>query len=119
MVDYRGCLIPHLSTEPHIPVMAVSSVVSASTMAVGITDNENFATILDHHIKVDMTSPVQTARVTTLQCKFAIDSDMLAQRWGIPLHKVKMTDHHTTQCGLMNIVNPPLARCFCTNECML
>ncbi len=67
MVDYRGHLIAKLSTHPLSLDMAVSSVVSASYMAVDITYNENFATVLDHHVKVHMTTAVQTAHLTTLQ----------------------------------------------------
>ena len=96
MVDYRGCLITKLTVDPHSPDMAVNSVVSASYMAVDITDNENFATVLDHHVKVDMTTAVQTAHLTTLQWKLAIDSNTLAQHWGIPLHKAKRTVQCTT-----------------------
>ncbi len=66
MVDYRGCLITKLSTDSHSPDMAVSSVVSASYTAVDITENENFAAVLDHHVKVDMTTAMQTAHLTTL-----------------------------------------------------
>ncbi len=61
MVDYRGCLIAKSSLDPHSPDMADSSVISASYTAVDITDNENFAAVLDHHVKVDMTTVVQTA----------------------------------------------------------
>ncbi len=78
MVDYRGCFIAKLTTDPHSPDMTVNSVVSASYTTVDITDVKNFAAVLDHHIKVDMTTTVQTARLTTSQQKLAIDSDMLA-----------------------------------------
>ncbi len=54
MVDYKGCLIAKLSTDPCSPGMVVSSVVSASYLAIDNTDNENFAAVLDHHVKVDM-----------------------------------------------------------------
>ncbi len=53
MVDYRGRLIAKLSMDPHSPDMAVSSVVSASYKAIDV--------------KADMTTAVQTARLTTLQ----------------------------------------------------
>ncbi len=96
MVDYRGHLIACLSTEPHSPVMAVSSVVSISYTAIDITDNENFAAVLDHHVKVDMTTAVQTAHLTTSQRKLTVDSNMLTWRWGIPLHKAKRTVQCTT-----------------------
>ncbi len=66
MVDYRGSLVACLSTDPHSPVMAVSSVLSAFYTAVNITNNENFAAVLDYHVKVDMATAVQTARLTTL-----------------------------------------------------
>ncbi len=78
MVDYKGCLIAKLSTDPHSPDMAVGSAFSASYMAVDITDDENFAKLLDHHVKVDMTTAVQIACLTTLQQKLTIDSNMLA-----------------------------------------
>ncbi len=65
MVDYRGCLIAKSPTYPQSPNMTVSLVVSTSYTAVDITDNENFAAILEHHIKVDMTTVVQTACLTT------------------------------------------------------
>ncbi len=91
MVDYRGRLIAKLSTDPSSPDMAVSSVVSASYTAVDITDDENFAAVLDHHVKVDMTTAVQTAGLTTSQRKLTVDSDTLARRWGIPSHKAKRT----------------------------
>ncbi len=55
MINYKGRLIGKFSTDPHGPDMTVNSVVSAFYMAVDITDNKNFATALDHHIKVDMT----------------------------------------------------------------
>ncbi len=41
MVDYRGHLIDKLSTDTCNPDMVMSSVVSASYLAVGIIDNEN------------------------------------------------------------------------------
>ncbi len=85
MVDYRGCLVAPLSMDLHSPDMVVSSVVSASYTAIDITDDENFAAVLDHHVKVDMTTAVQTAHLTILQWKLTIDSKMLAQHWGIPL----------------------------------
>ncbi len=110
MVDYSGHMITKLSTDPHSPDMVVSSVVSALHMAVDITDDENFATVLDYHVKVDMTTEVQTAHLTTLQEKLDIDSNTLAWRWGIPLHKAKRTVQHTTQHGVRNIANPT----FCT-----
>ncbi len=50
MVDYRGHLIAQLSMEPHSPDMVVSFVVSSSYMVIDITDNKNFAAILDHHV---------------------------------------------------------------------
>ncbi len=109
MVDYRGRLIAKLSIDPHSPDVAVDSVVSASYMAVDITDDKNFAAVLDHHVKVDMTTAVQTACLTTLQQKLEVVSDMLAWRWGIPSHKVKRTAQHTTQCSVRNIANPALA----------
>ncbi len=65
------------------------SVVSAAYMAVDITDNDNFAAVLDHQVNVKMTTAVQTAHLTTSQWKFALDSDTHAQHWGIPLHKAK------------------------------
>ncbi len=99
--------------------MAVSSVVSVSYTAVDITNNANFAAVLDHHVKVDMTTAKQTACLTTLQCKLAVASDTLAQCWGIPLHKAKRTVQHTTQRGVRNIANPTLAQRFRTNDCML
>ncbi len=58
--------------------MAMSSVVSTTNTAIDITDDENFATVLDHHVKVGVTTAVQTARLTTSQWKLAVDSDMLA-----------------------------------------
>ncbi len=73
MVNYRGRLIAKISTDPHSPDMAVSSVVSASYIAVDITDYENFATVLDHHVKVDIMTAVQTACLTTLQQKLVVD----------------------------------------------
>ncbi len=72
MIDYRGCLITKLSTDPHSPDIAVSSVVSASYTAIDITKDENFASVLDHHIKDDMTTAVQTAHLVTLQQKLVI-----------------------------------------------
>ncbi len=78
MVDFMGCLIAKLSMDSHSPDMAYSSVVSASCTAIEITDDENFATVLDHHVKVDMSTAVQTACLTTSQWKLAIDSDILA-----------------------------------------
>ncbi len=61
----------------HSPDMAVSSVVSASYTTIDITDNENFASVLDQHVKVDMTTIVKTALLTTSQWKLAIDSNHL------------------------------------------
>ncbi len=63
MVDYKDCLIVKLSTDPHIPDMVVSSVVSASYIALDITENENFTAVLDDHVKVNMTTAVKTARL--------------------------------------------------------
>ncbi len=80
--------------------MAVSSVISESYMAIDIIDNENFTAVLDHHIKVDMTTTVQTACLTTSQQKFAVDSNMLDRHWGIPLHKAQRKIQYTTQHGL-------------------
>ncbi len=119
MVDYRGCLITKLSTDLHSPDMAVNSVVSVSYMAIDITDHENFATVLDHHVKVDMMTAVQTACLTTSQPKLAIDSNTPALHWGIPLHKTKRTVQCTSQRGVQNIAKPTLACRFCTNNCML
>ncbi len=96
MVDSRGRLIAKLSMDPHSPDMAVSSVVSASYKAIDV--------------KADMTTAVQTARLTTSQRKLAVDSDTLARRWGIPSHKAKRTVQHTTQCGVRNIANPTLVQ---------
>ncbi len=76
MIDYRGRLIAKLSTDPSSPDMG--SVVLASSMTVDITDNENFAVALDYHVKVDMFTVVDTARLTMLQLKLAVDSDTLA-----------------------------------------
>ncbi len=75
--------------EPHSSDMVVSSAISASYMAVDITDDENFAAVLDYHVKVDMMTAVQTAHLATLQWKLAFDSSMLALHQGIPLHKAK------------------------------
>ncbi len=61
--------------------MAVSSVVLASYMAVDITNDENFTAVLDHHVKVDMTTAVQTAHLITSQQKLAVDSNTLAWYW--------------------------------------
>ncbi len=52
MVDYRGSLITKLSTDPHSPDMTVSSVVSASNMAIDITDIENLAAVLHHQVRL-------------------------------------------------------------------
>ncbi len=52
--------------------MTASSVVSASYTAVDITDDENFATVLDYHFKVDMNKAVQTTHLTTSQWKLVI-----------------------------------------------
>ncbi len=119
MVNCRRYLIAKLSNDPHSPDMAGSSVVAASYMAIGITDNENFVAVLDHHVKVDMTTAVQTAHLTTLQQKLAVDSDTLAWCWGIPLHKAKRTVQCTTQRGVRNILNLTLVHQFCTNNHML
>ncbi len=59
--------------------MVVSSVVFASYAAIDITDNENFAAVLDNHVKVDTMTAVQTACLTTSQRKLIIDSNTLAQ----------------------------------------
>ncbi len=106
MVNYRGRLIAKLTLDPHSPDMAVSSVVSASYTAVDITDNENFAAVLDHHVKVDTTTAVQTARLTTSQWKLAVDSE-LAWRWGIPPHKAKRTVQRTTRRGVRTLQIQP------------
>ncbi len=89
MVDYRGSSIDKFSTDPHIPDMTVSSVVSASYTVVDITDNENCATVIDHHIKINMMAAVQTAHLTTMQWNLDVAPDMLAQHWSIPLQKAK------------------------------
>ncbi len=34
--------------------MTENSVISSAYMAIDITDNDNFATVLDQHVKVDM-----------------------------------------------------------------
>ncbi len=60
IVDYRGRSIAKLSMDPHSPDMAVISVVSASYTAIDITNVENFAAVLDHHVKIDMMTAVQT-----------------------------------------------------------
>ncbi len=78
MVDSREHLIAWLPMDQHSPDMAVSSFVFASYTTINITDNENFASVLDHHVKVDMTTAVQTAHLSTLQLNLAIDSDTLA-----------------------------------------
>ncbi len=119
MVNYRGCLITKLSMDTHHPDMAVSSVVSASYMSVDITDNKTFATVLEHHVKVDMTTAVQTACLTTTQQTLSVDSDMLACYWSIPLDKDVQTVECTTQHGVRIIANPTLVLRFCTNTCML
>ncbi len=110
MVDYRGRLIAKLSMEPHSPDTVVGSVVSASYTAVDITNDENFSAVLDHHVKVNMITTVQTARLTTFQQKLIVDSNTLAWRWGIPSHKAKRTVQCTPQCGVRNLANPMLAR---------
>ncbi len=117
-VDYKEWLIAWFSTDPDSTDMAVSSVVSTSYTTVDITDNENFAAVLSHHVKVDMTTTVQTACLTTLQWKLTVDSNTLAQHWGILLHKAKRIVQHTTQCGVWNITNPTLVCKFCTNDCI-
>ncbi len=66
-----------------------------------------------------MTTAVQTARLTTLQRNLAIDSNTLAQHWGIPSHKAKRTVQPTTQRGVRNVANLTLAQRFCTNDHML
>ncbi len=66
-------------------------------MAIDITEDESFSTVLDHHVQVDMTTTVQTAHLTTTQQKLAIDSDTLARRWEIPLNKAKRTVQRNTQ----------------------
>ncbi len=58
--------------------MVVSSVVSTSYLAVDITDNLNFVAVLDHHVKVYITTTVQTACLTNMQQMLAVDSDILA-----------------------------------------
>ena len=62
MVDYRGRLVAKLSIDPHSPDMTVGSIVSASYTAVDITDDQNFAAVLDHHVKIDLVTAVQKAR---------------------------------------------------------
>lgn len=119
MVDYRGHLVVTLSTDPHSPDMTVSSIFSASYMVFDITDNNNFAAVLDQHVMVDVTTAIQTAWLSTLQQKLAVDSNMLIQRWGIPLHKAKQTVQCTTQHCMRNIANLTLVHRFCTNDCML
>ncbi len=81
-------------------------------MAVDITDDENFAAVLDHHIKIDMTTTVQTALLTTIQLKLAVDFNTLAWCWDIPLHKAKKTVQCTTQHFVGNIANPTLVCTF-------
>ncbi len=66
-----------------------------------------------------MTTTVQTAHPTTMQCELVVDSDMLAWHWGNPLHKAKRTFQCTTQYGVRNIANPTLVHKFCTNDCIL
>ncbi len=112
MIDYRGCLIAKLSTYPHSPDITVSSVVLASYKGIYIIDDENFAAVLDHHVKVDMTMVVQTAHLTTTQGKLAIDSNMLAWHWGIPLHKAKRTVQCTTQLGEEYCKSDPAVQIF-------
>ncbi len=119
MVDYKGHLIAKLSTDSQRPDMVMSSVVSVSYLVINITNDENFAAVLDHHVKVDMTTTVQSAHLTMLQQKLAVDSDTLARHWGIPSHKAKRTVQHTTQSGVRNIANPTLVHRFRTNDCML
>ncbi len=40
-------------------------------------ENKNFTAVLDHRVKVDMPSAVQTVHLTTLQWKLIVDSDTL------------------------------------------
>ncbi len=62
---------------------------------------------------------MQAACLMTLQQKLAVDSNMLAQCWGIPLHKAKQPVQRTTQHGVRNTANPTLLHQFCTNDCIL
>ncbi len=110
MVNNRDFLIAKFSTHLHSPDVTVSSVVSASYTAVDITNDENFSAVLDHHVKVNMITTVQTARLTIFQQKLIVDSNSLAWRWGIPSHKAKRTVQCTPQCGVRNLANPMLAR---------
>ncbi len=99
--------------------MVVSSAVSASYLAVDITDDEHFATVIDHHVKVDMTTAVQTAHLTTTNGSLLFIQSCLPNAGVFPSIRISKTVQKTTGCGVRNIANPTLSQSFLTNNCML
>ncbi len=109
MVDHRVHIIAKCFTDPQGSDMIASLVVSTAYRAINITDNYSFAAVWDQHVKVDMTTMVQTASLMTTQWKLTNDSDTLAWCCSILLHKAKMMLQHTTKWGVRNIANLTLA----------
>ncbi len=86
--------------SPHSPVMTMISVISAAYMAINISQITAILLMLWTNMLQLTWRLLQKACITTTQCKLALDSNMLAQPLGNPLHKAKRMVQWTTDSGM-------------------
>lgn len=122
MLDYRGHLLSRAT--PARGQLVINSVESLAYDAVDVTDDDNFATILDANVNVSIAqvesmrlpeAERNIGRVSSSQ-KASIDYMDLAERWCISPEKAKQTVQRTTQRGIRTTLHPSLSRRFRTND---
>ena len=109
MIDHRGEFVPRVADDA--PKMVINSLSSFTPLA-DITDNDNFASVLQSKVNVSATS----SGVIHSSQKKPVDAPTLARRWMIPEARAKQTVRRTTQRGVRDLVNPTLSRRYPTND---
>ena len=86
-----------------------------------LNNDYNISHVIESHVNVSISKVTSNSNAGTIKSKSGrpVDHLMLANRWNIPVNRVKQTVTKTTQRGVRTCLTPSLSRRFPTNDRML
>ena len=109
LVDVYGKLV---TARPSSPKTVINELVSLVTPLADVTDDDNFAHMLESNVQVSSISKVERTAGGKLQShqQKPIEPETLARRWNITPDKARQTVKRTTQRGVVTVLHPSRRR---------
>ena len=99
-----------ISNNLPAPGYRISSMSSMGNDAVDVTDDDNFADILESNVIASISSVHSNSGIIRSKSQPAIDHLKLSEHWNISPERARMTVNRTTQKGVQTCLHPLLNR---------